>query len=593
MKIDDKLVLLRQEMKNNGIDVYIIPSSDPHQSEYVADHFKSREWISGFTGSAGTVVVSQDHAGLWTDSRYFLQAEEELKDSEFVLHKVIDRSYPNFLKYITDTFPRNTVVACDGNVFSYSQIKSYIKSLDEKGILLKTDSDLITPLWENRPPLPSGKLLDHHIKYCGISREEKFNHIRAIMDENNVDEYLIPALDAIAWILNARGKDIDFNPVFYSFGVLRKNDFLLFIDKNKIDGKLLKDFDSANISIMSYGDIYDYLKNINENSSIYLNSGLSNYNLYNSINASIVDDKDIITELKSIKNDVEISNIKKAHIVDGVALTKFYIWLENELKTRGVTEYEAVEKIAYFRSLDEDYYSESFGAIVGYKSNGAIIHYSPSKEQCSDIKPEGMLLIDSGGQYLTGTTDITRTTYFGTPSDEEKRNFTLVLKGHIAVESLVFPKGTNGYQIDSFARQYIWQYGLNYFHGTGHGVGFFLNVHEGPQGITSALGDRATTPIEPGMITSNEPGYYKDGHYGIRIENLILTIKSKETEFGEFYANESVTMFPYDYKLIDINLLTQDEIEWLNRYHSKVYSNLSPHLNDEEKKWLKEKCKKY
>jgi len=592
MNVNEKLKALRKEMKKNGIDVYIIPSSDPHQSEYVADHFKSREWISGFTGSAGTVVVSQDHAGLWTDSRYFLQAEEELKGSEFVLHKVLDRSYPNFLKYIADTYPAKTIVGCDGNVFSHGQIVLYKKSLDEKGIVLRTDFNLVASLWEDRPPLPVGKLLNHDIKYCGISRENKFAHIRKIMQENAADQYLIPALDSIAWILNARGRDIDFNPVFYSFGVLRKDDFLLFIDKNKIDSDLLQDFDKANIEIKPYGDVYDYLKNTDAASSVYVNSEVCNFNLYNSINAKIIDKKDIVTGLKAVKNDVEINNIKEAHINDGVALTKFYIWLENELRTRTVTEYEAVEKIAYFRSLNKDYFSESFGAIVGYKSNGAIIHYSPSKEKSSDIKAEGMLLIDSGGQYLTGTTDITRTTYFGTPTEEEKRNFTLVLKGHIAVESLVFPKGTNGYQIDTFARQYLWKHGLNYYHGTGHGVGFFLNVHEGPQGITSAMGERATTPIELGMLTSNEPGYYKDGHYGIRIENLILAVKHSETEYGEFYTHESVTMMPFDTKLIETNLLTDAEIKWINEYHEKVFVSLSPKLDQQEKYWLKEKCRR-
>ncbi len=591
MNIDKRIEDLRHLMNENGVDVYIIPSGDPHQSEYVADHFKSREWISGFTGSAGTVVISQDHAGLWTDSRYFLQAEEELSGSEFVLHKVLDRSYPNFLKFISDTFAKGTVVGCDGNVFSYSQIISYEQTLENKGIKLKTNFDFISSLWKDRPSLPADKLLDHHIKYCGISRENKFKHIREILKEQKADEYLIPALDSIAWVLNSRGSDIDFNPVFYSFGVLRKHDFLLFIDNIKIGDQLLQDFEIANIKIRPYSDIYKYLKSLDKSITLYLNSGLSNYNLYNSINAKIIEGTDIVTELKTIKNDVEIKNIKEAHINDGVALTKFYIWLENELKTRDVSEYDAVKKIAYFRSLNKNYISESFGAIVGYKSNGAIIHYSPSQTDCSMIKPEGMLLIDSGGQYLNGTTDITRTTYFGTPTFEEKKNFTLVLKGHIAVETLIFPKGTNGYQIDTFARQYLWQNGLNYYHGTGHGVGFFLNVHEGPQGITSAMGDRATTPIEVGMLTSNEPGYYKDGHYGIRIENLILTQIHKETEYGAFYKNESVTMFPYDVKLIDKETLTKSEVNWVNAYHKRVFNALSPQLSSKEREWLKEKCK--
>jgi len=591
MEINKKLELLRQLMEQNGIDVYIIPSSDPHQSEYVDDHFKSREWISGFTGSAGTVVVSQGHAGLWTDSRYFLQAEEELKNSEFELHKIIDRSYTNFIKFISENYSKGSVVGCDGNVFSYSQIESYNKTLSEKDIELKTDFDLIAAIWNDKTPLPQNKIFDHSIKFAGKSREEKFELVRQIMAENNADEYLISALDSLAWILNARGNDIDFNPIFYSFGIIRKNDFLLFIDKNKVDSTLNSKFERACIILKPYNEVYDYLKELDKNTNIYLSSSVCNFNLYNSINANIIDGNDIVSDLKTIKNDIEINNLKDAHIIDGVALTRFYIWLENELKTRTVSEYEAVEKIAYHRGLDKNYVSESFGAIVGYKSNGAIIHYSPSKGKCAEIKAEGMLLIDSGGQYLNGTTDITRTTFFGKPTEEEKRNYTSVLKGHIALVTQKFPKGTNGYQLDIFARQYLWQDSLNYLHGTGHGVGFFLNVHEGPQGISSAKSERSLTPLKPGMLSSNEPGYYKDGHYGIRIENLILTVKYSESEYGEFYKNEDVTMFPYETKLIDLNLLTKKEKGWINNYHNKVYNKLSVFLMDKEKQWLQSKCK--
>ena len=590
MTINEKINKIRRELEKNGIDAYIIPSSDAHLSEYVADHFKAREWISGFTGSAGTVVISKDHADLWTDSRYFLQAEEELKGSEFVLHKVIDRSYPNYLKYIADNFPKGAVIACDGKVFSYEQIVNIKKTLNKKDIDLRTDLDLISKLWTDRPPLPQNKVFELDVKYAGKSRKEKFEEVRKIMEENNSSQYLISALDSLAWILNLRGSDIDYNPVFLSFGVLRDDDFLLFIEENKVDANLKNILKKEKIVIRPYSDIYTYLHSLTKSIKIYVNPDTCNYNLFSSILGEIITGDDIVGNLKTIKNPIEIKNLKKAHIIDGVALTKFYIWLEKSLETGTVSEYEAAEKLANFRSQNEEYVSESFGAIVGYKSNGAIIHYSPDKDNCAQIKPEGMLLIDSGGQYLCGTTDITRTTYFGEPSQEEKTNFTLVLKGHIAVAALKIPDGTNGYQIDTFARQYLWEYGLNFYHGTGHGVGFFLNVHEGPQGISSALAKRTKVPLKPGMLTSNEPGYYKDGHYGIRIENLILTIEDKETEYGKFYKQETVTMFPLDIKLIDQAILTKAEVQWINDYQNEVYDKLSPYLDNEEKKWLMKKC---
>ena len=590
MTINEKINKIRRELEKNGIDAYIIPSSDAHLSEYVADHFKAREWISGFTGSAGTVVISKDHAGLWTDSRYFLQAEEELKGSEFVLHKVIDRSYPNYLKYIADNFPKGAVIACDGKVFAYEQIVNIKKTLDEKDIDLRTDLDLISKLWTDRHPLPQNKVFELNVKYVGKSRKEKFEEVRMIMGKNETSQYLISALDSLAWILNLRGSDIDYNPVFLSFGVLRNDDFLLFIEEAKVDADLKEILKKEKIEIRPYSDIYKYLSSLTKSIKIYVNPDTCNYNLFSSIAAEINQGDDIVSDLKTIKNPVEIKNLKKAHIIDGVALTKFYIWLEKTLQSKTVSEYEAAEKLAYFRSQNEEYVSESFGAIVGYKSNGAIIHYSPDKDNCAQIKPEGMLLIDSGGQYLSGTTDITRTTYFGEPSQEEKTNFTLVLKGHIAVAALIIPDGTNGYQIDTFARQYLWEYGLNFYHGTGHGVGFFLNVHEGPQGISSALAKRTKVPLKPGMLTSNEPGYYKDGHYGIRIENLILTIDDKETEYGKFYKQETVTMFPLDIKLIDQAILTKTEVQWINDYQNEVYDKLSPYLDNEEKEWLRKKC---
>ncbi len=591
MNIDQRILAIRKLMQQEKIDAYIIPSSDPHQSEYVCEHWKSRQWVSGFTGSAGTVVIFKDKSGLWTDSRYFIQAEAELAGSEMKLHKVIDRSYVNYIKYLSENLNSGSIVGVDGRVFSFGQITSFKKILEDKGITLKTGLDLVTKTWSDRKSLPKGEIFALEENLAGKPISEKFSEVRALMDANGADYYLIAALDSIAWILNLRGSDIDFNPVFYSYGVLSKDGFKLFIDSEKINANLREKLNESGISISDYGNIYKYLSDIHPNESIYVDANTCNYNLYDSINCNIVKGDDFVADLKTIKNPTEIENLKYAHEVDGVALVRFYMWLENELKLRTVSEYEAGEKLAYFRSQNEGYISESFSPIVGYKSNGAIVHYSASKDSCKAIKPEGMLLVDSGGQYKFGTTDITRTIFLGEPGKDEKRDFTLVLKGHIAVDLLKYPEGTNGYQIDTFARQYLWQYGLNFYHGTGHGVGFFLNVHEGPQGISSALAGRTKIPIMPGMLNSNEPGYYREGNYGIRIENLILTVEDKETEYGRFFKHETITLFPIDLKLVDYSMLTAKEKNWLNNYHNEVYSKLSKHLNNEEKEWLKNMCK--
>jgi Xaa-Pro aminopeptidase len=590
MEINSRLKDLRSEMKSSGIDAYIIPSGDPHQSEYVADRFKDREWISGFNGSAGTVVVFHDHAGMWTDSRYFLQAENQFMDSEFELHKIIDRANPGMIEFIVEKLSEGAIVGCNGNVFALAEVKELKEKLYGKGIKLVTDKNLTEKLWKDRPTLPKNKIADHSPEYAGKTRLEKMQEIRAIMKNLNVREYLIPALDSIAWVLNLRGNDIAFNPVFYSFGVMREEDFLLFVDKDKVDYNLKVDLDESGVIILDYSEIYSYLSDSGK--SIYVDPSYCNFNLYNSISGEISEGEDLINNMKTIKNSVEIENLKQAHIQDGVSLVKFYIWLENELNDRPVSEFEAAEKLAHFRSMHPEYRSESFEPIVGFKENGAIIHYSPTSENCSLIEGDGMLLIDSGGQYVNGTTDITRTTCFGEPTAEQKRLYTAVLKGHLAVKDLKFPAGIIGFQIDVLARQFLWNQGVSFYHGTGHGVGFYLNVHEGPQGITNFLAPRAKVDVKIGMLTSNEPGYYKEEEYGIRIENLILAVEAFETEHGKFLTHEDITMFPYENKLIDFKALTQFDVIHINEYHKKVYNALSPYLNDGEKVWLEEKCRK-
>jgi len=590
MDINTKLVRLRAEMKAAKIDAVIIPSSDPHQSEYVAAHWSSREWISGFTGSAGTVVITSDYAGLWTDSRYFIQAEEELSSSDFVLHKVANYN-PDFIPFLLNRLKDGSIVACDGNIFSHSEILSIERTFADKNIKMVCEQDLIGKIWLDRPAIPENKVMIHPDEYAGKTVAEKLGQIRNGIDQANCDHYLLTALDDIAWTFNLRGNDIECNPVFIAYAVISMDKAILFLEASKLTDKVKQKLSSDKIEVLPYGEVAGFLKNINSSDQIYLTAAGVNYTLYNSIECKIVDGKDLVAAYKTIKNPVEIKHYHNAMEKDAVALTKLYRWLDTELDQREVSEFEVSEKLAGFRSQQEDYFGESFHAIVGYAANGAIVHYRPEETGSAMIRKKGILLLDSGGQYMDGTTDITRTSALGEPSAEQKRNFTLVLKGNIAVDSLEFPAGTNGYQLDTFARQFMWKDGLNYMHGTGHGVGFFLNVHEGPQGISFVLSERSKTPLEPGMVTSNEPGYYKQGEYGIRIENLIVTKEVRETEFGRFLGHETLTLFPIDQQLIDRDLMENSELKWINEYHQMVYDRVAPRLDEEEGKWLKEKCK--
>ena len=589
MTVNDKLRLLRDKMKAHRADAIIIPASDSHQSEYVAPHWKAREWISGFTGSAGTAVVFTDYAGLWTDSRYYLQAETQLADSEFQLHKV--RNYqPDFIECIGSRLPKGSKVACFGRVFSHAELTNYARELDAFGIELITGPDLVGEIWSDRPALPDKPVFEHDPSFAGQTVTGKLDLVRALLLEKKASQYLLTALDDIAWTFNLRGNDIEYNPVFYAFAVIREKDALLFAEGSKFSPEIKEKLNTMGVEIHPYGAIYNYLDTLDPSIRLYLSGGGVNYTMYRSIPCELVDGESIVTGLKAIKNETEIGHIRRAMEKDAVALVRLYRWLEAELTHRGVTEYEVAEQLAVFRSQLPGYYGESFAAIVGYEANGAIIHYKPEKDTSATLFPKGILLLDSGGQYLDGTTDITRTTALGVPTAEQKKHFTLVLKGCIAVDQLEFPEGISGYQLDIFARQFLWKNGANYFHGTGHGVGFFLNVHEGPHGISFVYSDRSRRPLIPGMVTSNEPGIYIDGSYGIRIENLILTREVQETTFGKFLGHETLTLFPIDRNLIDYPLLTRDELRWIDRYHQEVYQRVSVHLEGEEKDWLKEKC---
>lgn len=588
MTVDARIHLLRTEMRNANIHAYILPSSDPHNSEYAPDRWKSREWISGFTGSAGTSVVTLKESGLWADSRYFLQAEDELAQSEMVLHKMFNQFKPQYIEWLCENLNSGDTVAVDGNLFSIGAIQSFEKMLSEYDIQLNTQLDLIELVWGDRPKIPSNKIFEHEVQYAGKSRIEKINSIRQEMNNHGADAHLISTLDDIAWTFNLRGTDVEYNPVFVSYAVIKHNESILFMDEPKIPSELLNTLNEENIVIKPYSEIISYLNNLNENESILVDKRNCNVSLYRSINSKkIILGTTIPRNLKAIKNDIEIEHTRNVMVKDGVALCKAFYWLEQTLEKESVKEISFSDKLAEYRSQQNGYKGESFGAIIGYQDNGAVIHYRPNQESSKNIEKNGMLLCDSGGQYVDGTTDITRTITLSSPSAEHKTNFTLVLKGMIALTMAKFPKGTKGGQLDILARQFLWNNGLNYLHGTGHGVGFFLNVHEPTQGFSSPGNERGDTVHVPGMISSNEPGYYKDGAYGIRIENLIVC---KEASNGYLFF-ETLTLMPIDLNLVDKSLLTESEINWLNAYHEKVYEKLSVHLTSEENQWLVEKTK--
>ncbi len=588
MIINDRIQACRQEMSQLGLDAYIIPSSDPHQSEYVADRWKSREWISEFTGSAGVVVITQDHAGLWTDSRYFLQAEEQLATSEMVLHKVKNQYIPQHIAWCRDNLDKGKVVGVDGWMISSAQEKSYIKILGEAGVKLNTSHDVIEKIWDQRPDLPTEKVIDHDVNFAGKTREEKLAVIREKMKEKGADLYLMTALDDIAWAYNLRGNDVEFNPVFIGYGLIGKSEAILYIDPAKISDFMFASLQEDGIKVREYDFILQDLNKLDEKATILADPSQVNSVLYKGINGKIISGQSIVKWEKAIKNEVEISHIRQVMVKDGAALANTFYWMEETLKEKGIPEAELAEKLAYYRSQQPYYKGESFSAIVGYKGNGAIIHYRPMPDTCATIEKDGMLLVDSGGQYMDGTTDITRTFSLSVPTAEQKKHFTLVLRGMIALTLMKFPEGTPAGQLDTIARQFLWNETLNYGHGTGHGVGFFLNVHEPPQGFATINSERGKTAIVPGMLTSNEPGYYLEGEYGIRIENLVL---AKEDETEGFIAFDTTTLYPIDLRLIDETMLNRREKAWLNRYHQEVYDKVSPLLKNEVKEWFKLKCR--
>lgn len=577
-----RLLKLRELMKKYNINYYIIPSSDPHQSEYVAEHYTGRAAVSGFTGSAGTLLVGENEAKLWTDGRYFIQATEQLNGTGIDLMKMATHGYDTINEWIEKNVHEGETIGFDGNCYSVNQYKELLNINKKNKFNIKMDKDLLEEVWEERPILPKCEVFIHDVKYCGKTASEKLKDVRKVMKENNVESYLLTSLDDIAWLFNIRGNDILFNPVVLSYAIITDTEAKLFIDKSKVNKDVEDELNSQSIEVFEYLQIEEEVKKLN--GKVLIDPAKVNARLYSLLECEVKEAVNLTTNLKAIKNNVEIESLKNCHIKDGVAMVKFIKYLKDNLGKEKITELSASKVLSELRSKEDLAMGDSFGTIAGYKEHAAMMHYSATEESNYELKEEGLFLVDSGGQYLDGTTDITRTFILGNITEEEKRDFTLVLKGHINLANAKFLKGATGGNLDILARGPLWQYGLDYKCGTGHGVGFFLNVHEGPQGIRP-YGNNVV--LEPGMILTNEPGVYKEGKFGIRTENVMVVVKDETNDNGEFYKFDTISYCPIDLNGIKVELLNSEEKEWLNNYHKNVYEKLSPYLNEEEKELLK------
>ena len=582
----ERLTAFRAEMKAAGVDAAIVPQADPHLGEYLASHWQVRRWLSGFSGSAGDLVITASKAALWTDSRYFLQAARQLEGTGIELMKDGLDGTPSIGEWLATELKAGDTVGIDGMLFTTPAIAKINSELSRKNIQLKTDFDVIDRLWSDRPALPKGKIFVHDVKFAGESAIDKIAKIMAEAKAEGSDAVLVTALDEIAWILNIRSNDVKHTPVATAYLYLRADGGILFIDPAKLTDGIKAYLASQGVVTEDYGNIKEFLKRVPSDESVFIDPNTVSVGL-KSLVADHYKTKTPTTaaRLKSVKNDVQIAGVHAAMVRDGAALVRAFMELESRLADSvPTTELDVADLLHKYRSQGENYFDESFGTIAGYGPHGAIVHYEADEESKSTLHPEGLLLVDSGAQYLDGTTDITRTICLGTPTDDERRDFTLVMKGHIALASAIYPAGTRGAQLNVLAQQYLWQNGLLYLHGTGHGVGYFLSVHEGPHSIRLNWVD---APLLPGSITSDEPGLYREGVHGIRCENLVLCRERMTTEFGQFLGFEVLTLFPFDLNLFDKTLMTEQEIEWVDNYHAMVRERLLPALStDEEKEWL-------
>lgn len=589
--IPQRLAKLRDDMRAKHVDVCIIPSADTHQSEYVSDHFKYRACLSGFTGSAGTLVVALDKAGLWTDSRYFLQAEAQLEGSGIDLFKMRMPGVPALEDWIVGQHFQT--LAFDGNVFSAQAVSDMKERFEAKGVRLKSDYETYKTVWPDRPPLPSNPIYPFPEKYAGKPYAEKLSELRELLSEAGADTLPLCSLDEIAWLFNLRGSDVAYNPVGLCYALVEKAKVTLFVEEAKLPAVTKAYLAENGVETAAYDALPAALDYLDRTASVFVDKNRINASVYEHIplECSRVEGLSPITTMKALKNETEKAGIDRAVRKDGVMLVRFWRWMENAL-SEGIAfdEMSVAERLASMRLEQEACVGESFEPIVGYGSNGAVVHYSATPESKRSIMPDDYLLIDTGGQYYDGTTDLTRSfsLYRGETPEEYKKAYAAVLKGHIALAECVFPAGTRGAQIDALARQFLWKDGWQYGHGTGHGIGHFLNVHEGPQSIRM---EENATSLKPGMLISNEPGVYLTGKFGIRLENMVFVYEKMETEAGKFYAFETLTLCPFDLHAIDPKYYTEEEIRWINAYHQKTYDALAPALTPEERQWLKEKTK--
>lgn len=587
--INNRLNKLRTAMQKQGVAAYIVPGTDPHAGEYFADYWKERDWISGFDGSAGTAVITKDKACVWVDSRYYIQADVQLKDTGFVAMKMGLPETPDMLNWIAAGLQPGDRVGVNPLLFSVNAFLSMRNQFSLNGIEL-VQTDLIQPIWEDRPALPEQKIFVYDVAFAGQTCLEKIALLRQKIKEAHADVFVLNTLDDIAWLFNIRGKDVTYNPVATAYALVDDTEAVIYISPEKLTEEVRSYFASQQVLVKDYQQIYKDLGSISKDKRVLLDGSKINQSLFEAITpeCAVINRMSPVSLMKSIKNETEISGMRQAMIKDGVALTRFFMWLESTVSSGELTEISIAEKLYNFRAEQSNFFGESFGTIAGYAGHGAIVHYKADEQSNAKILPEGILLLDSGGQFFEGTTDITRTITLGNPTPQQKTDFTLVLKGHIGIATAVFPVGTRGSQLDILARKAMWDRRLNYGHGTGHGVGHFLNVHEGPQNIRM---DENPVTLQPGMFISNEPGLYRTDEYGIRTENLIMVTPDLQSEFGQFLRFETLTLFPIDTNLIDKDLLTKAEIDWLNAYHQEVYEKIAPHLNEVEKEWLRDKTK--
>ncbi len=582
------LEALRDLMRSKHIDAVIIPGTDPHQSEYPSEHWKFRDYVSGFTGSNGTAVVTLDDAGLWTDSRYFLQAAEQLEGSGFTLHKENIPGEPTVLEWLGEVLDEDAVVGVDGRLFSLIEANRIEMFCAQNGFMFAPDFRAAEAIWTDRPARPMNPAFVHDEALAGEDVDSKISRVVDALDAADADGLLITALDEIAWLLNLRGSDVDYTPVVIAFAYVSEDERVLFIDSEKVTSEVKDHLKKYRVKIKDYDDIEKFLGKISSTATVMVDPNRVSDALGQAMICNKTYMASPVIALKGVKNECQIAGFRQAMLYDGAAMVRMMMWLEQNV-ANGITEMDVDRRLQQERAAYASNRGDSFHMIAGYKDHGAIVHYEATDESAYTLAPEGLLLIDTGGQYLEGTTDITRTISLGNPTAAEKHDYTLILKGHLALARAVFPKGTMGVQLDVLARGPLWNEGMTYLHGTGHGVGHFLGCHEGPQSIRM---EANPTPLELGMVTSNEPGIYKTGEYGIRTENLLLCVPAcSNEEWGEFYKFESLTLFPYDTTLMDMDMLSREEVKQINDYHAMVCERLRPLLSADEAQWLEQKCK--